>query len=142
MRDETGVIFNNKSAFITSKCSFNRRISNRGFIDIRELIKKNLLYSIKSESIDEFKSVFKVSMNRGDGVIKGVNLFLNKKNIIGRDSNIGVIFGRDDRVEFVKNAKHSNDNFVVVLVIREINGEFAIRELFKIEKRFIRDTRV
>ena len=141
MRDETGVIFNNKSAFITSKSSFNRS-SNRGFIDIRKLIKKNLLYSIKSESIDEFQSVFKVSMNRGDGVIKGVNLFLNKKNIIGGDSNIGVIFGRDDRVEFVKNAKHSNDNFVVVLVIRKINGEFAIRELFKIEKRFIRDTRV
>ena len=126
---------------MTSKSSFNRS-SNRGFIDIRKLIKKNLLYSIKSESIDEFQSVFKVSMNRGDGVIKGMNLFLNKQNIIGGDSNIGVIFGRDDRVEFVKNAKHSNDNFVVVLVIRKINGEFAIRELFKIEKRFIRDTRV
>ena len=81
-------------------------------------------------------------MNRGDSVIKGMNLFLNKKNIIGGDSNIGVIFGRDDRVEFVKNAKHSNDNFVVVLVIRKVNGEFAIRELFKIEKGFIRDTRV
>jgi hypothetical protein len=82
MRDETGVIFNDKAAFITSKSIFNGS-SNRGFIDIRELIKKYLLYSIKSESIDEFKSVFKVSMNRGDGVIKGVNLFLNKKNIIG-----------------------------------------------------------
>jgi hypothetical protein len=31
---------------------------------------------------------------------------------------------------------------VVVLVIRDINGEFAIRELLKIEERFIRDTGV
>ena len=62
-----------------------------------------------------------------------LKLFLNKKNIIGRDSNTRVIFSGNNRIKFVKNAEHSNDDFVVILVIREIKSEFAIRELFKIE---------
>ena len=66
-------------------------------------------------------------MNRGDGVVKGVNLLLNKYNIIRRDGDIRVVFSGNDRVEFVKNSKHSNDNFVIVLVIRKINSEFAVR---------------